>query len=300
MNAALLALATILMWSSLALLTDRISHLPPLLSVGLVLTACGLAGAVRLRSWKVSAATWLTGVGGIFGYHFLLFAAFGRAPAVEANMVQYLWPLCIVLFTPLFLPGNRLTPAHLLGAALGLSGAGLIVTGGSLGLRMDYLPGYLCALGAAVTWACYSLQTKRLPPFPTAAVGGFCLVSGLLSLTLHFALGGHGPTPSGGDWLIILLLGFGPMGAAFYTWDAAMKRGDPRMIGALAYLTPMLSTMLLVAVNGREFTPLHGLAILLVTGGAVIGSLDSLRPLLAGRFGRRRRAWAPSSAKPEK
>ncbi|MGE4424555.1 MAG: DMT family transporter [Pseudodesulfovibrio sp.] len=299
MNAALLALATILMWSSLALLTDRISHLPPLLSVGLVLTVCGLAGAVRLRRWRVSAATWLTGVGGIFGYHFLLFAAFGRAPAVEANMVQYLWPLCIVLFTPLFLPGNRLTPGHLLGAALGLSGAGLIVTGGSFGLRMEYLPGYLCALGAAVTWACYSLQTKRLPPFPSAAVGGFCLVSGLLSLALHFVLGGHGPTPSGGDWLIILLLGVGPMGVAFYTWDAAMKRGDPRMIGALAYLTPMLSTMLLVAVNGREFTPLHGLAILLVTGGAVIGSLDSLRPLLAGRFGRRK-AWAPSSAKPGK
>ena len=288
MNAALLALVTILMWSSLALLTDRLSHLPPLLSVGLVLTACGLPGMIRLRSWKVSAATWMTGVGGIFGYHFLLFAAFGLAPAVEANMVQYLWPLCIVLFTPLFLPGNRLTPSHLIGAALGLSGAGLIVTGGSFGLRMEYLPGYLCALGAAVTWACYSLQTKRLPPFPSSTVGGFCLVSGLLSLALHFLLDAPGPLPSGRDWLFILLLGFGPMGAAFYTWDAAMKRGDPRMIGALSYLTPMLSTTLLVAVNGRDFTPLHGLAILLVTGGAVIGSLDSLRLLLAERARRRR------------
>lgn len=300
MNAALPALATILMWSSLALLTDRISHLPPLLSVGLVLTVCGLAGAVRLRHWKVSPATWLVGVGGIFGYHFLLFAAFGRAPAVEANMIQYLWPLFIVLFTPLFLPGHRLTPGHLLGAALGLTGAGLIVTGGRLGLRMEYLPGYLCALGAAVIWACYSLGTKRLPPFPSSAVGGFCLVSGLLSLALHFATDGPGPAPSAGDWLIVLLLGCGPMGAAFYTWDAAMKRGDPRMIGALAYLTPMLSTLLLVAVNGRPFTVLHGAAVVLVTGGAVVGSLDSLRPLLANLCAGRRRAWAGSSARPRK
>ncbi|AMK10922.1 DMT family transporter [Pseudodesulfovibrio indicus] len=288
MNSALLALVTILLWSSLALLTDRISHLPPLLSVGLVLTACGLAGAVRLRRWRVSAATWLTGVGGIFGYHFLLFAAFGRAPAVEANMIQYLWPLCIVLFSPLFLPRNRLAANHLLGAGLGLAGAGLIVTGGSFGLRMEYLPGYLCALGAAVTWACYSLQTKRLQPFPSAAVGGFCLVSGLLSLALHFLLGAPGPNPTGADWLVILLLGLGPMGAAFYTWDAAMKRGDPRMVGALSYLTPLLSTLLLVAVNGKRFTPLHGLAVLLVTSGAVFGSLDTLRPLFASLARRRR------------
>ena len=281
MNAASYALTAILLWSSLALLTDRLSHLPPLLAVGLALTVCGLAGTIRLRDWKVSAATWLVGVGGIFGYHVLLFAAFGLAPAVEANMIQYLWPLCIVVFTPLFLPGTRLAPRHALGAVLGLCGAGLIVTGGHFGLRMQYMPGYLCALGAAVTWACYSLMTKRLPRFPTAAVGGFCLVSGLLSLALYVLLESPAVSLTAGDWTVVFFLGCGPMGAAFYAWDAAMKRGDPRMIGALAYLTPLLSTLLLAAVNGRELTTRHGLAILLVTGGAAVGSLDSLRPLLA-------------------
>ena len=298
MSAHLFALATILMWSSLALLTDRISHLPPLLSVGLVLTLCGILGTLQLRNWKISLSTWLTGVGGIFGYHFLLFMAFSRAPAVEANMIQYLWPLFIVLFTPLFLTGNRLMPYHLLGAALGLSGAGLIVTGGQFGLRMEYLPGYLYALGAALIWACYSLLTKRLPAFPSAAVGGFCLVSGLLSLALHFALDGPGPAPDASNWMTILLLGCGPMGAAFYTWDAAMKRGDPRVIGALAYLTPMLSTLMLVAVNGKQFSALHGLAIMMVTGGAVIGSLGSLYPAMSALCRIRSKTSIQSTLKP--
>ncbi len=280
MNAYFFAAATILMWSSLALLTDRISHLPPLLSVGLVLTVCGLAGLIRVREWKVSLPTLTVGVGGIFGYHYLLFTAFHYAPAVEANMIQYLWPLFIVLFTPLILPGNRLKKHHLMGAILGLGGAGLIITGGCMGLRMEYLPGYAYAFAAAVVWSCYSLLSKRLPPFSTAAVGGFCLVSGLLSLAIYLLGGGAGPLPTATDWTSIILLGVGPMGLAFYTWDAAMKRGDPRVIGALAYLTPLLSTLLLVSANSLAFTPTHTLAICMVTCGALMGSLDSLRLLL--------------------
>ena len=277
MNAYFFAAATIIMWSSLALLTDRIAHLPPLLSVGLVLTVCGLAGLIRVREWKVSLPTLIVGVGGIFGYHYLLFTAFRHAPAVEANMIQYLWPLFIVLFTPLILPGNTLGKHHLMGAILGLGGAGLIITDGCMGLRMEYLPGYACALAAAVVWACYSLLTKRLPPFSTAAVGGFCLASGLLSLAMHVLGQGTSPVPTAADWTSIILLGVGPMGLAFYTWDAAMKRGDPRIIGALAYLTPLLSTLLLVIVNDLAFTTTHAVAICLVTCGALVGSLDSLR-----------------------
>ena len=279
MNATIFAAATIIMWSSLALLTDRVSHLPPLLSVGLVLTVCGLVGLIRVRQWKVPPLTLAVGVGGIFGYHYLLFMAFGLAPAVEANMIQYLWPLFIVLFSPLILPGHKLGRHHLIGATLGLCGAGLIVTGGHFGLRMQYLPGYMSAFAAAVIWACYSLLSKRLPRFSSAAVGGFCLASGVLSLMMHLLGNGLSVMPGATDWTNIILLGVGPMGLAFYTWDAAMKQGDPRIIGALAYLTPLLSTLLLVMVNDTGFTTLHGAAICLVTGGAVIGSMDSLKPL---------------------
>jgi len=45
------------------------------------------------------------------------------------------------------------------------------------------------------------------------------------------------------------------MGGAFYAWDAALKRGDPRVIGALSYLTPLLSTVNLVLLGERGFRP---------------------------------------------
>lgn len=282
-TATLLALLTVLLWSFLAFFGAQVSHLPPFLVVGVALCVSGFVGLVKLREWRVPLRTLAVGIGGIFGYHFLYFSAFQYAPAVEANLINYLWPLLIVLLSPVFLPGFRLRPNHLVGALVGLAGAGLIVSGGRLsavGLDAANLRGYLLAAGAAVTWASYSLLTKRLPPFPTAAVAGFCLASGLLSLGAYALSAGPDAAAvrlTARDGLFLLLLGAGPMGAAFFTWDAALKRGDPRVIGSLAYLTPLTSTLVLVLVGGRTLTWVTVLAMALIVSGAVIGSLELFR-----------------------
>ena len=284
MNPVALSLVSILIWSSLAVLGSRLGHLPPFLSVGVALVVGGLVGLVRVKDWRVPPGTLAIGVGGIFGYHALLFAAFRFAPAVEVNLLQYLWPLLIVVLSPLYLPGCRLRLHHVAGSLLGLAGAALVLGGGKLTLQTANLPGYLLALGAALTWSSYSLLTKRVRPFPTGAVGGFCLASGLLSLGL-FALetaatGAPAPALTGKDWTLLVLLGLGPMGSAFYTWDAALKRGDARVIGALAYLTPLLSTLNLVLWGGRHLSAASAGAMALIVLGAALGSLDLfLRPV---------------------
>ncbi len=278
--ATALALTAVLLWSFLAYLGARLSHVPPLLVVGMALSLSGLLGLWRRQDWRVSPATYAVGIGGLFGYHFLYFTAFRYAPAVEANLINYLWPLLIVLLSPLLLPATPLRWHHLLGAVMGFAGAGLIVTGGRFRPDLAHLRGFLIMAGAALTWSTYSLLTKRLPRFPTGAVGGFCLASGLLSLAV-FALTTRagavlsrlGPS----DALSLAALGLGPMGAAFYAWDAALKRGDPRVIGSLAYLTPLSSTLILVAIGGWPFTWTAVAAMALIVSGAVVGSLDLMR-----------------------
>ena len=281
MPAVVLSLITILIWSTLAVLGSRMGHLPPFLSVGLALVVGGLVGLIRVKDWKVPLSTLAIGVGGIFGYHALLFTAFRFAPAVEVNLLQYLWPLLIVVLSPIYLSGHRLAIHHVAGSILGLAGAGLVITGGKLSLESANLPGYLLALGAAFTWSSYSLLTKRVRPFPTGAVGGFCLASGVLSLGLFaldvVAFGAPVPSITAKDGVLLLLLGLGPMGAAFYTWDAALKRGDSRVIGALAYLTPLLSTLNLVLWGGKRLSGVSMAAMGLIVLGAVVGSLDLFR-----------------------
>ncbi len=276
-SATFFACLAIGLWSFLAFLGAQLGHVPPFLLVGIALCVCGVVSMFRLSDWRVPWRTFAVGFGGIFGYHFLYFTAFQHAPAVEANLINYLWPLLIVLMSPLFLKDFPLRSQHLVGAGLGLLGAGLIVTGGSLQPDLANLLGYLFAAGAAFAWSCYSLLTKRLPPFPTAAVGGFCFFSGLFSLGVYFLSGGSFDAITAlttQDWVYLVLLGAGPMGLAFFVWDAALKRGDPRVIGSLAYLTPMTSTLILVVFGQRQLTWVAVVAMGLIVGGAIIGSLS--------------------------
>ncbi len=275
MTALLLAFAAIIIWSTLALLGIKLIGVPSFLLLSVALLISGSVSLIKLKAWRIPWKTLMVGVGGIFGYHFFYFNAFALAPAVEVNLINYLWPLFIVVFSPIVLRQYRLRWRHLLAAALGLIGAGLIVTGGSFSLQMEYLPGYLLAFGAAITWAFYSLLTKKLPPFGTDSVAVFCAVSGVLSLVFYFLFGGTWSVITdlaGTDWLYLVMIGVGPMGAAFFLWDAALKRGDPRKIGSLAYLTPLLSTLNLVWFGGKVVDAVMIAAMLLIVGGAVIGS----------------------------
>jgi drug/metabolite transporter (DMT)-like permease len=276
LNSLLLAFAAIVIWSSLALLGFLTTGLPPFLLLGVAFSVSGISSLVRRKGWRIPPLTLLVGVAGIFGYHFLYFRGFTHAPAIEANLINYLWPLLIVLLSPVFLPGYRLGPQHLAGGLLGLAGAALIISRGQL-LHLDaqYLPGYLLSAGAAFTWAIYSLLTKKLPPFPTDSVGVFCLFSAGLSFAAFAVFGGtlaNIAALTSRDWLLLLIMGVGPMGSAFFLWDAALKRGDPRSIGALAYLTPLLSTLNLLIFGGQSLTWISGLAMVLIVAGAIIGN----------------------------
>jgi drug/metabolite transporter (DMT)-like permease len=275
---ALLALGAIALWGTLAALGVALAHVPPFLLTGLALCVGGLLALPLSRfevsSWLVPLPTLALGVGGLFGFHFLLFMALRLAPPVQANLINYLWPLFMVLLSPLLLPGMRLQAVHIAAALLGFAGAALVILGDTAGAGQQtggWSWGYLLALLSALVWASYSLLTRRVPHFPTAAIGGFALLSGLLSLLCH-ALLEPAVALTGRDMLLIGALGLGPMGAAFFLWDMALKRGDTRQIGILSYLTPLASTGMLVLVGDRAFTWNIGLAALMIVGAALLGT----------------------------
>ncbi|MET3497235.1 DMT family transporter [Variovorax boronicumulans] len=286
MSSTVYALVAIALWATLASLGTALSHLPPFLLTGLALIIGSVPSwplVLRDRAaWKVPPRTLALGVYGLFGFHFLLFIALRHAPPVEANLVNYLWPLFMVVLAPVLLPGVSLRPLHVIAALLGFAGAAMAILGARGGAApsadtstpstafMAYW-GFLPALGSAFIWASYSLWTKRVPAFPTSAIGLFGLVSGALSLVCHALL--EPSTALGArDWLLVALCGLGPLGAAFFVWDMALKRGDARQIGILSYITPLASTALLLLVTGRPLTWTIVLAALLIISAAVMGS----------------------------
>lgn len=276
LHANLYALGAIALWASLAALGVALSNVPPFLLTGLALVIGSIPSwplvARDPAQWRVPRGTLALGVYGLFAYHFLLFIALRHAPAVEANLVNYLWPLFIVVLAPVVLPGTTLRWQHVAAALLGFAGAGIAIVGGK-GLSGTLAWGYLPALAASFIWATYSLLTKRVRPFPTTAIGLFGLVSGLLSLLCHLVLEDRGAIAqlTLRDWGLVALIGLGPLGAAFFLWDKALKLGDARHIGILSYITPLASTALLVLVSGRGFSPSIALATLLTVGAAMLG-----------------------------
>jgi len=136
-------------------------------------------------------AAWALGVGGLFGYHFFYFLALRQAPPLQANLLNYLWPLLIVLFSAL-LPGERLRARHVLGGLAGMAGAALLVLRGvgQTEFSSEHLAGYAAALTCAVVWGGYSVLSRRFRQVPTEAIGGFCGATAVLALLCHLLFEG--------------------------------------------------------------------------------------------------------------
>ena len=275
--------SAILMWSLLALLTARSGGVPPFqlnalcFTLGAVLGAALLAvRGTPLSVFRQPPAVWGLGVAGLFGYHALYFAALRAAPAAQASLLAYLWPLLIVLGSAL-LPGERLRALHVGGAALGLGGAVLLIGGGGAAFSGEHLLGYGLALLCALTWSAYSLLSRRFAAVPSETVAGFCAATALLSLPAHWLFEDTVWPKGAGEWGAVLALGLLPVGAAFYAWDHGVKRGDIQLLGAASYAAPLLSTLALIAAGEARPDAALLLAAALITAGAVLAALPALR-----------------------
>jgi drug/metabolite transporter (DMT)-like permease len=282
-RATFLGFAAILMWSLLALLTAASGRVPPFQLAAMTFLVGGLLGAASWiwRPAGISALwqkpqVWALGLFGLFGYHALYFMALRLAPPAESGLINYLWPLLIVLFSS-FLPGERLRPHHVIGAVLGFVGTVVLIGGrAQLGLVADYIPGYAAAFVAAFVWAIYSVLSRKFATVPTDAVAGFCLVTAVLAAICHVAFETTVWPSHAAEWLAVLGLGLGPVGAAFYVWDVGMKRGDIRVLGAASYAAPVLSTIFLVLAGYAAPTLSLVIAAVLIAGGGLIAAKDMI------------------------
>jgi drug/metabolite transporter (DMT)-like permease len=282
-SATLIGLTAVLMWSLLAVLTVATGRIPAFQLAAMTFPIGALATSLRwtvrpqrFRALRQPPLVWAVGVGGLFGYHALYFLALRLAPPAEAGLLNYLWPLLIVLFSSL-LPGERLRGHHVIGALLGLSGTVLLFAGNKSGqLGTGQVAGLAAAFVAAFVWAAYSVMSRKLKAVPTDAVAGFCFATALLAAIIHLAAEATVWPDTAAQWLAIIALGLGPVGAAFYAWDIGMKRGDIRVLGAASYATPLFSTAFLIAAGYAKPSAAIAIAAVLIAGGGLIAAKDMI------------------------
>lgn len=287
-RATLIGAVAVLLWATLALFTASTGAVPPLqkisMTFGIAFLFCCLkwsrdvirVGPSAFGFLKQPWPVYVIGIGGLFIYHLLYFVAFENAPAVEASLIAYMWPLLIVLFSAL-LPGEKLYWQHVVGAVIGMAGAGLLILARDSGESVQpagNILGYGAALACAFTWSIYSVLSRRFGSAPTDLVGIFCGTTALLGLLSHLILEETIWPADAWQWLAILALGLGPVGAAFFVWDYGVKKGDIKALGAISYASPLISTLLLIATGKAEGTMAVLLGCLAIVGGAVLAARD--------------------------
>ncbi len=221
---------------------------------------------------------WLVGVGGLFGYHVLYFLALRTAPAVEASLINYLWPLLIVVFSAL-LPGHRLRWWHLAGAVSGLAGTVILVGyggGEGFGFRGQYLTGYLAAL-------CRRPDLGRLldPQPPLRPRTDRCRRRLLRRDRPARRARPHSPSrkpygPRAASGWPLPPWASGPSGSPSSPGTTASSTATSACSGVAAYATPLLSTLLLIAAGQARLTWALAVACVLIVGGAILAAREMI------------------------
>jgi len=270
-----LGLLTIFCWASLATFGHLLVHLPPFYVLGASFLLGGLPALIKPKEIFPSLKITLWGISGYFLYHFFLFYSFRFIPTIEANLINYLCPTFMVLFSALVFK-QRLYWYHWIGAGLALFGCFILSQSGVGEVQGKSWVGYLFAFLAALIWPIYSIGRRVMGGGTLASIGGLCFGTSFLCFMIHFMIEPRVVLQWSDAWKI-LLMGLGPFGIGFYTWDIAMKKGDPKILGSLSYLTPALSTTNLIIFGGQVPSIETFYAIFLILGGTALGLLDLLR-----------------------
>jgi drug/metabolite transporter (DMT)-like permease len=283
-SATAIGFLAVLMWGLLAYLSKSAEAIPPLQLNAMGFFVGGLVGAASWpfrprahlvlfgQKWQV----WALNVGALFGCHLLYFIAIRNAPAVEVSLIAYMWPLLIVVFSA-FAPGEKLKWYHILGVALGVAGAFIVISKGQFNLLSGGLQlGHIIAIPYAIMWAGFSVLIRKYGSVPSDIVVGFCFACATLSGIAHFALEPTLWNLNSSQVFAVLSLGLLPMGLAFYAWDFGMKHGDRMILGVSSYAAPLLSTLVLIATGFAVYHWSIAVGCLLITAGAIIAAKDMI------------------------
>lgn len=286
------ALVAVVLWAIAPLLVDIASAVPPFRLATIALLSGAVAALPMTLRKRKKAQTdvrqvtlplkWKLVIYGlvpalIFGAVVGYLAGMGKAPAAEAALITYTWPILFIVLSQ-WLFHRRIPLPVIVGAGIAFCGAAVLISPESLGAgASDHYAGYALALLAACCWAVYSWICQAAPVAVAPLMPLLFLVAGAGAATADTLAGSTPGMPSGSALLAGIALGFGPYGLAMVAWDLALRTGPTALIGSLAYAVPVLAAVLLVVAGIAAPDWRLPVAALLVVAGSVVASMKSGR-----------------------
>ncbi|MFA5106102.1 MAG: DMT family transporter [Candidatus Micrarchaeia archaeon] len=240
--------------------------------ISLSIAVLALGKARFLSQYKISDYARMFGMGflGLYLYYIFLYGGFALAPAGQANMINYLWPLFVVIFSILILK-EKFTWKTLLAIAMGFAGALIVFSHGDFSsFQNEYTPGYLLAFAGAMCYGLFSVLGKKLRYEAFTSMLVFYLASLLLVTPTMLLLYGFVFPHSLTTWLAIFFLGGLSNSIGFVFWFKALEKGKTASLANLIYINPFLSLVYVFFLNGESIPAISILGLALIVGGALV------------------------------
>ncbi len=224
-----------------------------------------------LRQWRRGdfMLSLVLGLLNPFLYYLVLFTAYDRLPAQEAQPLNYVWPIVLVVFSVVFLR-QRITPGIIAFLGVSLLGVAVISTRGDLlGLRLTDGLGVALALGSTVIWASYWLISLRDRHDPVMRLWvGF--VFGSVAIVAYLLAFGPLRVPPVGALAGAVYVGCFEMGLTFVWWLSALRYArTTAQVSGLIFLSPFFSLLIIHWVVGEPIYTSTVIGLVLIVAGII-------------------------------
>ncbi len=270
-------------WSFSALLVSFSGHAPPFLTAAICFFISFSCNAIKWIVTKQSVRdifrqspwAYVVCIGGLTGYFAAYNVALKVAPIIEANLINYLWPLSIVVLSAV-VQKTKISLETGIGILTSFAGMVFVLSSkGEFHFGENGFVIYIPAFMAVIFYGLYCVFTK-IVPFPSSFIGGCYLIGGVILLAIHLAFE-PSYTFNISEAVPILLLGAST--TSYTLWDRAMKTGDPIMLASLAYLVPFFSTFWLIVFGRGAWSPAVLIGGIMIVAGGLIANIRKIRDL---------------------
>lgn len=277
--AMLSGLGAVLLWSTVATAFKlTLQHYTPL---QMMLIACltsvvvmavllafqgRLGGVLQLSRWQYLQSLGLGLINPCL-YYLLLFGAFDRLPAQEAQPINYTWALVLAYLSVPFL-GHRLRGMDILAGLVCYGGVVVIATRGNFSdLSFSDPLGVTLAIASTLVWASYWILATRDRREPVTGL----LLNFLFALPFIAALTWWQdglPSLASGGFAGSLYVGVFEMGLAFVLWSRAMKLAtNTSRVSNLIFISPFLSLVFIYLILGEVILASTWVGLVLIVAG---------------------------------
>ena len=232
----------------------------------------------QLNDYKFKDYMQIISIGllGTFLYNLFLFLGINKMQASQAFIINYLWPIMIVIFACIILK-EKLTLRKIIAILLSFIGVIIVTSNGNL-LNIDNnsLIGALYCVLAAISYGLFSVLNKKKKYNKFISMMLFYLVSCIICL-LYILFTKEWYIPQGNQLIGLLWIGVFTSAIAFTSWALALDNGDTAKISNLAYITPFLSLIWTGLILKENISVYAIVGLIIIVMGIFIQMKDKVR-----------------------